>query len=129
MSIITIPAAGKLTASDNAILRYNITLNGAIRKKLRKYFRILAKSDIFLECLSDGHAYKDFFFLGDQPYEVAYRDCGRDQLENAEAPVDLLLSLRQAYDSNVRICLVTPLTPELLNHMGNCAAVDWLEPL
>lgn len=118
----------RLTATDNAVLRYNISLNPDTRKKLRKYFRLFAKSDVFLNQINDEHEYKDFIFLAGQAYEVAYRDCGRDQLETVETPLDLFLSFRQALDSNVRICLVTPLTQELLSHIDNWHSVGWLQP-
>lgn len=118
----------KLTATDNAVLRYNISLAPDVRNKLKKYYRLFAKSDVFVQRIVDEHDWKDFLFLEGQPYEIAYRECGRDQLEQLATPVDLFLSVRVALDSNVRICLVTPVTPELVARTEGLNKIAWLQP-
>lgn len=118
----------RLTATDNAVLRYNVHLSFEMRKKLKKYFRLFAKSSIFVQQVDNSHPYKDFICIAGQQYEVAYRNCGFPQLEEATQEIDLLLSVRATHADNVRICLVTPLTRELLARIDNNKAVNWLLP-
>jgi hypothetical protein len=123
-----IPAEMRLTATDNAVLRYNVHLSTEFRRKLKKYFRLFAKSNVFVEQVNNTHAFKDFIEIAGQQYEIAYRDCGFAQLEEAEKPIDLLLSIRGTHANNVRICLVTPLTRDMLSRIDNWRDINWLMP-
>lgn len=101
-------ASHKLTAMDNAALRYILDVPRELKNKLRKYMIFSISVQEFLDEVIETHPVKDHFpFTATDTFEVAYFNTNIDHMEKHVAKdARLIVSFRHAWDNNVRIALV-----------------------
>lgn len=119
----------KLNTIDNAELRYCVRVSDSLFSKIKFYFKLRALGkDLITAIITDEHDWKDQLIIGDETYEVAYRECSYAYIANALVDKRYLLSVRRAKDNRTKIVLIVPWDSYAAKFaITNADNIPWME--